>query len=68
MKNKKPIPQLKVAFEKTDATGSHVIHLTQFADGSVYLDGAEELIFDEGENSLKAAFDYLNQKGYRKNT
>lgn len=68
MKNRKPTPRLTVAFEKIDATGSEVIQLTLFADGSVYLDGAEELIFETGENSLKAAVDYLEQKGYREKT
>jgi len=48
MKNSKPIACLKAAFEKTDATGSRVTNLTQFADGSVYLEGAEEVIFEGG--------------------
>jgi hypothetical protein len=68
MKNSKPIARLKAAFEKTDAAGSRVIHLTQFEDGNVYLEGAEEVIFEGGENSLKSAFDYLERKGYRKKT
>ncbi len=68
MKNDKPTVRLAIAFEKTDTTGSRVIQLTLFADGSVYLDGAEELIFEGDENSLEAAVDYLEQKGYRKKT
>jgi hypothetical protein len=66
MKNPKPSVRLAIAFEKTDTTGARAIQLTQFADGSVYLDGAEELIFEGGENSLKDAVDYLEQKGYKK--
>jgi len=65
---KPPTASLTVEFEKTDTTGSRVIRLRQFADGGVYLDGAEEVIFEEGENLLKAAVDYLEQKGYRKKT
>jgi len=66
MNNWKPTVRVPVAFEKTDATGQLVIQLTLLPDGSVYLDGAEELIFDRGGNSLKAAVDYLEQKGYKK--
>ena len=66
MKNwKPPTARLTVVFEKTDTTGSRVIRLRLFADGSVYLDGAEEIIFEGGENLLKAAVDYLEQKGYK---
>lgn len=68
MKKTKPIARHTVTFEKIDGTGSHVIRLSEFSDGSVYLDGAEELIFDGGENSLKDAFDYLEQRGYKKKT
>jgi len=49
-KNWQPKVRLTVAFEKTDPTGFRVIQLTQFTDDSLYLDGAEELIFDQGEN------------------
>jgi hypothetical protein len=42
MENRKPTVRLTVAFEKADTTGSRVIQLMLFADGSVYLDGAEE--------------------------
>jgi hypothetical protein len=66
MKNKNPTARLTVVFEKKDTTESRVIRLRLFADGSVYLDGAEEIIFDGGGNVLKAAADYLEQKGYRK--
>ena len=66
MKKCKPTVRLEVAFEKTDTTGPQGIQLTQFEDGSVYLDGAEELIFETGENPLKAAINYLEQKGYKK--
>jgi len=66
MKNREPpTARLTIAFEKTDTSGSHVVQLRLFADGSVYLDGAEEVIFELGENMLKAATDYLEQKGYR---
>lgn len=45
MDNWKPTVDVLVAFEKTETKGSCEINLTLLLDGSVYLDGADELIF-----------------------
>ena len=66
MNDWKPMVRVPVAFKKISAVGSRTIRLTLLSDGSIYLDGAEELIFDQGESPLKSAIEYLQKKGYKK--
>ena len=66
MKDWKPLIGVPVTFERRDHLGSREIRLTLLPDNSVYLDGDEELVFDQGRDPLKAAMDYLQEKGYKK--
>ena len=62
METWKPTIDVPVAFERTDATGTSEIRLTLFSDGSVCLNEAVEMIFEE--NSLPSALRYLREHGY----
>jgi hypothetical protein len=61
MENWKPTVDVPVTFEKADATGTSEIRFTLFSDGSVYLTGAEEVMFEE--NSLGSALRWLKEHG-----
>jgi hypothetical protein len=66
MNDWRPSINVPVRFERTDQLGLHVIYLTLFSDGGVYLEGDEELAFDQGEDTLRTALAYIHQKGFEK--
>jgi hypothetical protein len=66
MEERKPAtPRLQIVFEKTDAMGSSRILLSRYDDGSVYLEGALEVIF-EAETPLESPLEFLRKRGYIK--
>jgi hypothetical protein len=53
-----------VVFEMADSIGTHEIIFMRFRDGGAYIQGEEEIIFEERDSAWKEALGYLREKGY----
>ena len=53
-------------FERMEGDRGERVLLERYRDGSVSLQGAEEVIFEGRPNAWQSALRYLEQRGYRR--
>lgn len=59
-----PMIGVKYAFVKQASSGSSEVSFTRYPDGSAYIDGAEEIGFEDVDNAWELAIEYLVGLGY----
>ena len=57
-----------VLFQLTIGTETHRVTFRRLSDGSAYINGHIEMIFEGDSNAWKSALRYLDGKGYRETT
>jgi len=68
MSDWEPTVGVPVVFRRSGSSGTQEIVFTRFLDGSAYIEGAEEIIFEQSDKVWKEALQYLKQNGYVRQT
>lgn len=64
MDNWEPAIDEPIVFERRDRSEIHTITYERFQDGSAYICGADEVIFEQKSTAWRDALEYLEQGGY----
>jgi hypothetical protein len=68
MDGREPAVGEQVVFEMNDSGGAREIVFIRCPDGSAYIQGEEEIIFEGEDTAWREALKYLRLKGYMRKT